>query len=218
MAESSDSLSRKIIEAIKDIRAVWWALASLGALVLALYLIPLAISLFFGGVFLTLLFVSVFVYLHVRSNSPIDSLDLSADLLGIDNATRDSTGGITGDASTESPKLSAVKPKAKRRPNLRFVRARPQHVNIRDNKQIRKINIEEAGWFAAVAVFGNEPDVGHVGHLTSLAATIMYDDEHNTHIDRACWVNEDSHIVKLSKVKEKNWSTAYWPKTDDSRN
>ena len=203
MAESSDSLARKIVEAIKDIRALWWALVSFGALVLALYLAPLAISLFFAGVFLTLLFISIFVYLDVRSSSSIDSLNLSADRPGIDNVTRNSNGETVGIVSTDTKQLPAIDPKTKRRPNLKFVRAHPQHVNIRNNKQIHKANIEEPGWYAVVAVFGNEPDTDHVGHLTSLAATIVYDDDHNTHVDRACWINEDSHIVKLSKGQRK---------------
>ena len=61
MAESEDFV-RTGIETLKDVRALWWAVTTIGAAVVAWLFLPVAIATFFLGSFLSFLFIGLFVH------------------------------------------------------------------------------------------------------------------------------------------------------------
>ncbi len=88
-------------------------------------------------------------------------------------------------------------------PNLKFVRAEIAHIDL-DRGVARKItSARQKGLVALVAVFGSEYAD------TELMATIEFNDPTNTHIDRAYWLYQKSHVAKLKRGDRKELVIGY---------
>ena len=100
----------------------------------------------------------------------------------------------------EAPVL--VKP-APTKPNVRFVRAGIEHINLLDGIPRKIKTASEQGEVAVVAVFESEfAD-------TEVRATITFNDPGNTQVDRALWLYEKTHVAKLKGGSRKELVLGY---------
>lgn len=96
-----------------------------------------------------------------------------------------------------------IKPGPKPLPNLQFVRAGVEHITL-DGDIPRKSRSGSAySHVALVAVF--EAEFAD----TELMATVEFNDCGNTHIDRACWLYERSHVANLKRGTRKELLIGY---------
>src|ERR1700674_4861652 len=74
MTESRDSTYRRIVEVLKDLRVIFWAIALILFILGGVFWLPFSLITFLAGILVTLGFLGTVVYLTLTNERPTESL------------------------------------------------------------------------------------------------------------------------------------------------
>jgi len=148
---------------------------------------------------LTLLLIAIFGHVYVANDQSFNSI----------GAWRQGYPTVPHTSRSAATRIPNLPPESL--PNLQFVRAGVHYIDFAGDNIIRRISVAQRGHFAALIVFGNEQDERQsaIADIDSLIATITFNDPSNSQIDRACWLYEKSHVIKLNRGSRKELVVGY---------